>query len=237
MAIVTRTVDYFDGELRLEGYLAIDDAQTLPRPGVLVAHTWAGRGQFEMDKARELAGIGYAGFALDLYGGGVVGKTPEENRARMQVFLDDRALLARRMTLALEAMGRCPEVDQRRTGAIGFCFGGLCVLDLARSGTALGGVVSFHGLLQPPPQRTEQVRCKVLVLNGHDDPWVPAEHRAALAEELTAAGADWQLHDYGGTLHAFTNPAANSPEAGALYNRNAAQRAWQSMRHLFAEAM
>jgi dienelactone hydrolase len=190
-----------------------------------------------MAKAREIAAIGYVGFALDLYGEGRVGASPEENRARMEPFMADRSRVARRMTLALEALRACPEVDASRVAAIGFCFGGLCVLDLARSGAELGGVVSFHGLLQPPPTPTTQVRCRVLVLNGHDDPWVPPEQAVALGHELSAVGADWQLHDYGGTVHAFTNPNANAPDGSAKYSPLAARRSWQSMRSFLAEAL
>ncbi|HVS13875.1 MAG TPA: dienelactone hydrolase family protein [Thermoanaerobaculia bacterium] len=229
MAITERTVDYHDGDLRLEGWLARDDAARSPVPGVLVAHTWAGRGAFEQSKARALAELGYAGMALDLYGEGKLGSGPEENRGLMQPFLDDRALLRRRMLAAVEALRAVDGVDARRVAAIGFCFGGLCALDLARTGVEVRGVVSFHGLLQPPPQPAETVRAKVLVLHGADDPWVSADEVASFQREMTAAGADWQLHSYGGTLHAFTNPAADNPEAGAQYSESADRRSWRTL--------
>jgi dienelactone hydrolase len=229
MAIVEREHHYRDGETGLVGWLARDDAARSPAPGVLVAHTWAGRGAFEQSKARSLAELGYVGLALDLYGGGKLGSGPEENRSLMQPFVDDRQLLRRRMLAAVEAVRGADGVDPERIAAIGFCFGGLCVLELARSGADVRGVVSFHGLLTPPPEPASRVAAKVLVLNGADDPWVPAEHLAAFQREMSEADADWQLHTYGGTVHAFTNPAANSPEAGALYSEVADRRSWRAL--------
>jgi dienelactone hydrolase len=229
MAITEGTIEYRDGETRLEGWLARDDAATSPVPGVLVAHTWAGRGAFEQGKARSLAELGYVGMALDLYGDGKLGSGPEENRGLMQPFLDDRELLRRRMLAAVEGLRGAEGVDPDRIAAIGFCFGGLCVLELARTGIDVRGVVSFHGLLHPPPEPAAEVRAKVLVLNGADDPWVTADHVASFQREMTAAGADWQLHNYGRTLHAFTNPAADSPEAGAQYSESADRRSWRTL--------
>jgi dienelactone hydrolase len=229
MAITEGTFDYRDGDARLVGWLARDAAAREPVPGVLVAHTWAGRGAFEQGKAKALAELGYVGMALDLYGEGKLGSGPEENRLLMQPFVDDCDLLRRRMLAAVEALRGTDGVDPERIAAIGFCFGGLCVLELARTGVEVRGVVSFHGLLNPPPEPATEVRAKVLVLNGADDPWVSAEDIASFQREMTGAGADWQLHNYGGTVHAFTNPAANSPEAGAMYSETADRRSWRSL--------
>lgn len=236
MSVQTREVEYFDGDVRLLGFLAFDDAVSVPMPAVLVAHMWGGREAFVCDKARALAALGYAGFALDLYGAAKVGSGPEENARLMQPFLEDRALLQRRMHLALETVRRLEMVDRGRIAAIGFCFGGLCVLDLARTGADVKGVVSFHGLLKPPGNtKGTKILAKVLVLHGHDDPMVPVEDVVALERELTEAGADWQVHVYGHTMHAFTNPNANDPNIGTVYHPLANRRSWIAMRNFLEE--
>lgn len=234
--IQERLIEYeHDGAL-LEGFLAYDDAQTGGRPAVMIAHAWAGRGEFECDKARALAKLGYAGFAADLYGKGVFSKDREENAARMQVFLDDRTKLQSRLTAALAVMKAQPEADESQAAAMGFCFGGLCVLDLARSGADLKGVVSFHGLLGAPDGMAgANIKAKVLVLHGHDDPMAQVDAVVALEKELTAGGADWQIHVYGNTLHAFTNPAANDPDFGTVYDAAADRRSWQALRNFLDE--
>ncbi|HEB78789.1 MAG TPA: dienelactone hydrolase family protein [Methylothermaceae bacterium] len=236
MTIQTREVEYFDGDTRLLGFLAWDDVRTIPMPGILIAHMWGGREQFVCDKAKALAEMGYAGFALDMYGDAKQGSGPEENAKLMQPFLDDRTLLQRRMLLALETLRKQAMVDPRQTAAIGFCFGGLCVLDLARTGIDINGVVSFHGLLKPPGNtQGNKIHAKVLVLHGHDDPMVPVEDVVALENELTEADADWQIHVYGHTMHAFTNPNANDPSFGTVYNPVAERRSWIAMQNFFAE--
>ncbi len=236
MTIQTREVEYFDGDTRLLGFLAWDDARTIPMPGVLIAHMWGGREAFVCDKARALAELGYAAFALDLYGDARTGSGPEENARLMQPFLDDRVLLQRRMSLSLAALRQQPMVDPDKTAAIGYCFGGLCVLDLARTGADVAGVVSFHGLLKPPGNtQGNRIQAKVLVLHGHDDPMVPVEDVVALEQELTEAGADWQIHVYGHTMHAFTNPKANDPGFGTVYNPVADRRSWIAMQNFLDE--
>jgi len=238
MTIQTRTIEYFHEDVRLEGLLAYDDGPSEPRPAVLVCHTWAGRDEFACNRARRLAELGYIGFALDMYGNGKVGSGPEENAKLMQPFMDDRALLQARITAALDAARGLKEVNARRIAAVGFCFGGLCVLDLARTGANFRGVVSFHGLLIPPgTMPPNPIKAKVLVLHGHDDPMAPPEQVLALEQELTAAGCDWQVHVYGGTVHAFTNPHANDPAFGTVYDATADARSWQSMRNFLAEVL
>ncbi len=238
MTIRTRTVDYHDGSRDLEGFLCVDDGVKGARPGVLVAHTWRGRSAFEEEKARQLAGLGYVGFALDLYGKHVLGHSPEQNRALMQPFMDDRSMLQRRMQLALDTIRLQDEVDEKRVAAIGFCFGGLCVLDLARSGADVNGVISFHGLLTPPANSgRNRVAARVLVMHGWDDPMATPEHLVALGRELTAAKADWQIHAYGNTMHAFTNPAASDPESGTVYQADADRRSRESMQAFLSEIL
>ncbi len=204
----------------------------------MVSHAWAGRDEFAVNKARALAELGYVGFALDLYGKGVIGSGPEENAKLMGPFMQDRALLQERMKLALATVKQQPEVDSHRIAAIGFCFGGLCVLDLARSGADLRGVVSFHGLFTPPSNPlSDEIKAKVLVLHGYDDPMATPEDMLALGNELGRVGADWQIHAYGGTVHAFTNPKANDPGFGTVYNEPADRRSWQSMRNFLEEVL
>ena len=156
----------------------------------------------------------------------------------MSPFMEDRALLQGRMIAALETVRQQPEVDAARVAAIGFCFGGLCVLDLARSGADLNGVVSFHGLFMPPGNsNAKKIRAKVLVLHGYDDPMATPEQMLGLANELTLAEADWQIHAYGGTVHAFTNPVANDPGFGTVYKEAADRRSWQSMGNFLEEVL
>ena len=154
----------------------------------------------------------------------------------MQPLLEDRSLLQRRMTLALEQIRKQKEVDSSRVAAMGFCFGGLCVLDLARTGSDVLGVASFHGLFKPPGNTDgNKILAKVLVMHGWDDPMVKPDQVISLAEELTAMGADWQIHGYGNTLHAFTNPAANDVAHGTVYDADADRRSWQNLQLFLAE--
>lgn len=236
MSIQTRTIDYEDGDTILEGLLAWDDARDKPAPGVMVCHAWAGRSAFEDEKAIELAKLGYTGFALNLYGKGVLGSGPDENAALMTPFLDDRPMLQKRLQLSLEAMQNQPEVDEAKIAVIGFCFGGLCALDIARTGAAIAGVISFHGLFGAPGNTSgNKVKAKILALHGWDDPMATPDTVVALGEELSAMGADWQLHGYGNTMHAFTNPEANDPAMGTVYNGTADRRSWKAMRNFLAE--
>jgi dienelactone hydrolase len=230
-------LEYRDGDVVLEAYVALPAAGG-KRPAVLISHAWAGRSAFECEKADQLAELGYVGIAIDNFGKGVLGKNNDENAALMTPFMQDRALLRKRLHAALSAAATMPLVDTTRMAAIGFCFGGLCVLDMARSGADLRGVVSFHGLFRSPGDLpNEKIRAKILALHGHDDPMVPPDAVLALEKELTEAGADWQIHAYGGTLHAFTNPEANAPQHGMAYNPVAAARAWTSMKNFLAEVL
>lgn len=231
-----RYVEYEHNGTLLEGFLAYDDAGAAALPGVVVIPAWAGRSNFECDKARKLATRGYVGFACDLYGKGVLGSSVAENSALMQPFLDDRAMLQSRLSKVLETLRTQTEVDENNIAAMGFCFGGLCALDIARIGADVKGVVSFHGLFGAPGN-TEgtKIKAKVLALHGHEDPMVPVAAVNELQNELTAAGADWQIHAYGNTMHAFTNPLANDASFGTVYNENADRRSWQSLLNFLGE--
>ncbi len=236
MGIQNRLVEYKDDNVVLEGMLAWDDSRAGQRPGILVSHAWAGRSDYEDGKANGLADLGYVAFSLDLYGRGVRGSNPEENSALMQPFLDDRAMLQKRLLLSLAALRDQKEVDASKTAAIGFCFGGLCVLDIARTGEDLAGVVSFHGLFGAPGNTAgNTINAKVLALHGWDDPMATPDDVIALTKEMTAMHADWQLHAFGNTVHAFTNPEANDRAMGTVYDAAADRRSWIAMQNFLEE--
>jgi len=206
-----------------------------PAPGVLVFHAWAGRSDFENNKASALAGLGYTGIACDLYGKGVLGMSNEENEKLMTPLASDRPALQKRLHDNIAMAKALPEVAGGKLAAIGFCFGGLCVLDIARTGGDVEGVVSFHGLLGSAGNTKDKINAKVLALHGWDDPMAPPADVDAFAAEMNKAGADWQLHAYGGTMHSFTNPAANDPDFGTVYSPDADRRSWAAMANFIGE--
>jgi dienelactone hydrolase len=229
-----QVVEYRDGEVVLEGFLARETRAGGKRPGVLVVHQWKGLGEFEKSKVRELASLGYAAFAVDVYGKGVRPATPQEAGKQAGIYRRDRALYRRRLQAGLERLKQDPGVDPTRIGAIGFCFGGTGVLELARSGAKVAGVVSFHGGLGTETSAdARNIKGKVLALHGADDPLVPDEQLLAFMKEMRDAKVDWQLVAYGGAVHAFTDPRANSK--AARYHAAAARRSWQAMKGFFAE--
>ena len=227
----TAYIEYRDGDTVLEGYLAYDEAVQKQRPAVLVAHDWTGRRDYACAGAERIAELGYIGFALDLYGKGVFGKDgdTEGNSALMTPFLKDRTLLRRRMLTALAELRRQPQADGDNIAAMGYCFGGMAVLELARAGADVKGVISAHGLLGAGDVPNETIQAGVLCLHGHDDPMVEPSQVLAFQTEMTQAGVDWQTHIYGGTKHAFTNPAANNPGFGTVYSERANRRAEQAI--------
>lgn len=234
MPAETRPLSY---EIEGKEYEAIiAPGGSAPAPGVLICHAWAGRSDFEIDKAKALAELGYAGVAIDLFGKGVLGTSKEENQALIEPFVSDRAMLQKRLLQITDIVREQPEIDSSNIAAIGFCFGGLCVLDIARAGADIKGVVSFHGLLGAPGN-TRKIKAKVLALHGWDDPMAPPKDVQSLAKELTEAGADWQLHAYGGTMHAFTNPNADDSDFGTVYNAEADARSWVAMKNFLSEAL
>ena len=232
-----RFVEYRDGESLLEGYLAMPDGVTGTVPAVLIAHDWSGRREFACKSADRIAALGYAGFALDMYGKGVFGKDgdAEGNAALMNPFASDRQKLRGRILSALACVRTQDHVDSSRIAAMGYCFGGMCVLELARAGADVLGVISIHGILAPGDAGNEAISARVLCLHGHDDPMVPPEQVLAFETEMSEAGADWQVHVYGKTMHAFTNPAANNPDFGTVYSPTADRRATQSIQNFLEE--
>lgn len=218
------------------GFLAYDKAVTGKRPAVLVAPDWSGRNAFACQKAEMLAQLGYVGFAIDMYGNGRTADTTEGRQALMKPVASDRLMLRQRIRAAFDAAAKLPEVDSTRIAAIGFCFGGLCVLDLARSGAPVKGVVSFHGILSKPDDLSnETITAKTLVLHGYDDPMVKPSQVDAFCQEMTEAKVDWQVHQYGHTQHAFANPMAHDNHMGTVYNPVAERRSLQAMRNFLEE--
>ena len=238
MTIVMREVEYAIDTAVFSGACAIDDAHRTPRPAVLVFHGWEGRSEGQDRIARSLAEMGYVGFACDVFGKGIRGDLAADNSALIAPFLKDRVLLRDRLVETVRAVQGLAEVDPQRIAAIGFCFGGVCVLDLARSGSDIRAVASFHGMFgRPEPLPIVPIKAKVIAFHGWDDPLAPPSDVIALAREMTEARADWQLHAYGNTMHAFMAVGANRPEKGIQYNERSAKRAWAALTRYLEESL
>jgi dienelactone hydrolase len=234
----THDVDYRDETVNLRGYLAFDDKVSAPRPGVVVFHEGLGLGDFAMARARMLAELGYVAFAADMFGDRRQARNLQEVATLVGDLRNQPQTLRARGRAALATLAALPQVDATRLAAIGFCFGGTVVLELARDGADLRAVVSFHGVLTTRmPAAAGKVKASVLVLTGADDPLAPPEQVRVFEDEMRAAEVrDWQVISYGNTLHGFTNPAADgSMLRTALYSAQADRRSWASMRSLLDE--
>ena len=231
------TVEYKLGDTVMIGYAAWDDAIQGQRPGVLVVHEWYGLNDYAKSRARQLAQLGYVAFAVDMYGNGVTAKDAAEAGKLATALRSDRPLMRARAQAALDTLRKNAFCDPKRVAAIGYCFGGGVVLELARSGADVAGVASFHGNLDTPnPEDAKNIRAKVLVLHGANDPHVNAEQVANFQKEMRATQVDWQMVSYGGAVHSFTNPASgDDPSKGVAYNAAADRRSWQAMKDFFAE--
>lgn len=236
-AVQTQTVEYKDGNAVLEGYFAYDDSIQGPRPGILVVHEWKGLNDYAKKRTEQLAALGYTAFAVDMYGKGIRPQTNEEAGKQASIYKNDRRLMRERVKAGLNYFKTNPKVDPSKIAAIGYCFGGTTVLELARSGADIKGTVSFHGALDTPdPKDAANIKGKVLALHGADDPFVPAKDVAAFENEMREGKVDWQLVKYGGAVHSFTNPASgNDPSKGAAYNEEADRRSWQAMQDFLRE--
>lgn len=229
--LVTQTVEYRQNDTVMQGYLAYDDAVPGKRPGVLVVHEWWGLNEFAKEQADKLAQMGYVALAADMYGQGRVTQDPEEAR-KLAGQVRGTPLMRERARAGLEVLKKHKLVDPQNLAAMGFCFGGTTVLELAYSGADVKGVVSFHGgLTAPKPEDLKNLKAAILVLHGADDPLVKPEEIKVFQEAVRQAGADWQMIYYGGAVHSFTSPKAGSDKSkGVAYDAKAAARSWQHMR-------
>ena len=239
----TETISYRHGQLELRGHLVYNNKIETARPAVIVAHAWKGQDEFARNKARALAELGYIAFAVDIYGEGKEVETSDEAAALMMPLFLDRQLLQERMKAAYDVVSNHPMVNAKMIGGIGFCFGGLAIIELFRSGVDLRGVVSFHAVLGDEMGENKAkivpiaqgIKGSLLMLHGYDDPLVSAKDIETKEQEFTQANVDWQLHVYGHTSHAFTVPGANDKSLGLIYNPKANQRSWKAMRNFFDE--
>ena len=233
MRINTQSIAYRDGETELTGLLAWDDSQFGERPGVLVVHGGAGLDNHAKGRARRLAGLGLVVFACDLYGNGVAGNR-ELVMSRIMELRKDPARLLERAQRGIEVLTSNPQVDGR-IAAVGYCFGGMTVLELARSGMDLAGVASLHGSLETSRRaQPGSVKAKILVCHGALDPHVPMAQVSAFAEEMNSAGADWQLILYGGAMHGFTHDGGpHGP--GVAYHAESDARSSRALEQFLVE--
>jgi dienelactone hydrolase len=235
--IETKVIEYSQNDTRLVGYLAYPKGIEGNRPGVLVVHEWKGLDGYAKSRTEQLAGLGYIAFAADIYGDGKVAADTQEAAALASRYKNDRNLLRARVKAGLDTLKAQSGVDADHVAAIGYCFGGTAVLELARSGADVEGVVSFHGGLDTPtPEDAKNIKAKVLALHGADDPNVPWDKVTAFTEEMRNAAVDWQLVVYGNAVHGFTNPAHGTDNSkGVAYNAAADRRSWADMQQFFNE--
>ncbi len=233
----TADLEYKDGDLTCRGFLAYDESSSTPRPGILLVHEAFGLGDHVMERAKMLAGLGYVALAADMFGNRQIPNNFDHAIEIIMALLKDPPTLLARAGAGLAALKALPQVDATKIGAIGFCFGGTTVIELATQGKAVNGVVSFHGGLgMLPPPIKGGVKGKVLVCTGADDPMIPAKDVVAFEDAMTEAGADWQVVSYGNAVHSFTNPGADGSLNPAIkYNALADRRSWAAMRNFFEE--
>lgn len=237
-AIVEKPLEYKSGDVLCEGWQAYDDAVTGKRPGVLIVHQWTGISDHEKEAARKLAALGYNVLVADIYGKGIRPQPPAAGKEAGK-YKGNRVLLRARANAALEVLASDARTDTSKLAATGYCFGGTTVIELARSGAKVKGVVSFHGGLDSTtPADGRNIQAKVLALHGADDPFVAAKDIAAFEAEMKASGVDYKLINYPGAVHSFTHKAAgNDNSKGAAYNADADRDSWlqteQFLKRLF----
>lgn len=237
--VVTKVIPYSVNNVSMTGYYAYDDSYKGKRPGVLVVHEWWGHNDYARKRARMLAKLGYSAFALDMYGNGKVANHPEDAKKFMTEVISNMDNARQRYKKALSILKAQSVTDSARIGAIGYCFGGGVVLDMARQGLPLKGVASFHGsIAAKQPAIKGKVKASVLVLNGADDPFVTKEQISAFKKEMKEANVNYEFINYKGVKHSFTNPAAD--EFGKKfnmplqYNKKADMQSWNKMKTFFA---
>jgi dienelactone hydrolase len=234
MTVRTEVFEQWHDDVCCRGFLAYPhDAKIAP--AVLIVHDWSGCNQLVKDRAIEFAHKGYVAYAVDMYGLGQTGQNNEEKQTLMMSILSDRQKLAERLNLFLDKLRNSPLVDPKNLFAIGFCFGGLCVLDLARSGAKLNGVVSFHGILVAPPMSVKKhISADILVLHGYEDPMIKPQEVVTFCDEMTKKGAKWEIDIFSNAKHSFTNPDAHDLQNGLVYDALVAKRAFDAMHAFFA---
>ncbi len=230
---------YQDGADEMEGYAVYAKDSKAKLPVVLIVHQWMGLSDYEKTRAQQLAQMGYLAVCVDIYGKGVRPADQQEAGTLATKYKTDRALYRRRLLAGLSKALSHPKADGSKVVAIGYCFGGTGVIELARTGAEVKGVVSFHGGLDSPsPDDGANIGCKVLACHGADDPYVPADELAAFEKEMRDHKVDWQLIKYGGAVHSFTQPMVGSDNSkGAAYNKKADTRSWKDMNQFFNEAL
>ncbi|MGZ3656212.1 MAG: dienelactone hydrolase family protein [Bdellovibrionota bacterium] len=237
--IVGKSVTYKDKDAVLSGYVAYDDAKKGLVPGILVVHDWTGEGEYVQERAQMLAKMGYVAFAADIYGKGIRAPQGPEAAKLAGIYKNDRPLMRKRAFAGLDELKKQPHVDANRLAAIGYCFGGTVVLELARAGADLRGVASFHGGLSTPmPAEAGKVKAKVVAFHGAEDPNVPPEEVNAFEDEMRKAKVDWSLTKYANAVHSFTNPHMVGKEAtpgSSEYNAAADHRSWAALQDSFRE--
>jgi len=235
----TELIDYQADNLTMQGFVARNTSNA-PQSIVLVVHDWSGCRDLAQNKAKYFAELGYVGFAVDLYGKGKRGSDTDNsiNQDLMGALMQDRSLIVQRLQAALDCAGNLPNVNTHKVMLIGFCFGGLCALDFARSGANVAGVVSVHGLFfKPEVNSNAKITAKILAMHGYEDKMVTPQLLAEFHAEMTSRGADWQTHVFGNTFHAFTNPKANDSKIGLHYNSAADNRTWPIVNSFAAELL
>ena len=235
--IKTETVEYECGNVILEGYLAYDDSIKGKMPGVMIIHQWTGLQDYEKKRACQIAELGYAAFAIDIYGKGIRPSNPTDAGKQAAIYRSDRKLMRERAQAGLDQLKSFKFVDADKIAVMGYCFGGGAALELARSGADIAGTVSFHGNLDTPnPDDAKKIKGKVLVLHGADDPHVPPPQVSGFQEEMRKAMVDWMFVAYGNAVHAFTDASAgNDNSKGAAYNKKADERSWEEMKRFYRE--
>lgn len=223
---------YSHGEVTLEGFAAYASKE---RPLVVLCHAWQGKDRTMCQKAEEIASWGYVCFAVDMYGKGIIGKTPDECAALKKPFMEDRRLLLSRLMKGFEA---ATAFARTKVAIVGMGFGGVCALDLARSGADIQAAVSIYGHFDPPPTLPKRhIKAKILLLHGYNDPVSPMSDLLAFGNEMQEAEADWQAHVFGNTFHSFVNPTSNAPHLGILYNPESAERTWAILKQFLHDTL
>ncbi len=241
-ALVTKPVDYKDEKgTHLHGFVVYDGGIFDPRPAVIMIHDWRGITDYTHTRAEQLAKLGYVAFAADISGKEVSKGGPQDWMAQIGIYKGDRDLYRERARAAYAACAKLPQVDAKKIAAIGYCFGGTGVVEMARDGLPLRAVIPFHGGLDARPVTPgKQITAKVLALCGADDPYEKPEDMAAFEKQLKDANVDYAIVSYGHAVHAFTDPGVDAlHQPGALYNAPADKRSWQAMadflREVFAD--